>query len=925
MVTRLSILLAGMLLLVGTASAQLNTLVGNFFQVDRTVEDTADSVDLAFSGLIFQDEGGTVEDFQSGDSVCIFFSQNRYRFANGKKPRGEFDGVKVESRSAMLLRSYMHRAGIKDTSVLFLKPVYRRVGSIAGASLCAVGPERLRQSLSFQLVSPSPDRDRIVLTNLWIKPNINNLTGLLAPPDTTKDTLRAYILDRESGTVVASTDLAIVRLLPGTTRVLQWVRDSAQVLEAGEYIGSFGDYSRGRYVLADDGLDMKKTSTAHLRPGLTNPVTNGPNPDFGLLIDGFPPEKTPIRQQAIYAALQPTPTNPDGVIPPYRSATRNQTWSGADTLRFLDAWGNRTFDTVTIPRLKTVLVHRGKPMKPGAEYINGVSGRDDMLRQVGQVVFRRLAYIHAGGNGSYVDTIRIVAEARVKYRTPNGRIRTLTTVRDTTGGAVRTAATEKLGWTIRQRESSPDNGPRTSRRDDTGHPGPSFTALDEPGATREGYIVVRSGIPRRIQIAGQDLRKGRLVNEFSTKEGIILEVRVSDGYGNPCPPDTPFQLEVSPFSPMRLGSFKQLEQHKRSRSRKDSKARRWLFKPVDTTWNAGTYVLRGRASWNLDGMPPGDPSPASSKTTALDSITVVGFPSSVAGLEILLADSVIVSVSGDTVKPFLHIAYIRGLDKFGNPVDINPRLVRFGIREFDRSKKVSMPRGKTVRVKPGAFIHAGLSPITSPRSYRVVRYAFTIPTDILTFTLEGTAEVHFKARLARKGISTEKTVLLTPSGTVLPHPPERSHPVASSEPEPSMPTEIDSDDFDGRDAASIPSVLYTTEICVSDIDASRRFYTEVLGFKAIEETSSNLVIQRDRSRIVCYPPASRMCDITETKTKRGKGMIITLRLAHLEQWISEVGADLERSGKMRLEFAGAPVYIIEDPDGYTVRIMGQGL
>ena len=925
MTTRLSILFAATLLASGSACAQLNTLVGSFFQVNRSVEDTADSVDIAFSGLIFQDEGGTVEDFQSGDSVCIFFSQNRYRFANGKKPRGEFDGVKIESRSAMLLRSFMHRTGVKDTSVLFLKPVYRHLGSIAGASLSAEGPERLRQSLSFQLVKPSRGRDRIVITNLWIKPNINNLTGLLAPPDTTKDTLRAYILDRESGSVVASTDLAIVRLLPGITRVLQWVRDSAQVLEAGEYIGSFGDYSRGRYVLADDGLDMKKTSTAHLRPGLRSPVTGGLNPDFGMVVDGFPPEKTPIRQQALYGNLRPTPTNPDGAIPPYRTASRNRTWSGADTLRFLDAWGNRTFDTVTTPRLKAILVHKGKPMKPGAEYIDGVSGRDDMLRQIGQVVFRRLAYTHAGGNGSYVDTIRIVAEARVKYRTPTGRIRTLTTVRDTTGGAVRTAAAEKLGWTIRLHESSPDNGRRTSRRDDAGHPGPSFTTLDEPGATKEGYIVVRSGIPRRIQIAGQDLRKGRLVNEFAAKEGIILEVRVSDGYGNPCPPDTPFQLEVSPFSPMRAGSFKQLEPRKRTRSRKDSKARRWLFKPVDTAWNAGTYVLRGRASWNLAGLSPGDPSPAGNQTTALDSITVVGFPSTVTDLEILLADSVIVSASGDTVKPFLHIVYIRGLDKFGNPVDINPRSVRFSIREFKRSRRASVPPGRTVRIKAGAFIHKGLSPRTSPRSYRAVRYAFTIPTDILTFTLEGTAEVHFKARLARKGISTERIVHLTPSGAVLPHPPERSHPTTSPEQELPSLAESGIDDLGTRDAASVPSILYTTEICVSDIDATRRFYTEVLGLKTIEETSSNLVVQRDQSRIVCYPPVSRLCGNSEPNVKRGKGVIITLRLVHLEQWISEVGADLERSGKMRLEFTGAPVYIIEDPDGYTVRVMGQGL
>jgi len=351
-----------------SADAQIRTVRGDFFNIVRTIEQTADSVTFVADTLTLADSGGGVSNFNTGDSVAVMFVQNRFKIVNNMLTQTLFDYIRVRVASAspgMTLGRQDYVGVITNTALppltdnatsgrdVGLRPVYRPVEDIASSSPFNSDPSAIRQMLTFRIQSPTAGGDVIQMRNIFFKPNINNLTGLAVPPDTTKDTLRAYLLDGSSnnplayGNVIPSgqasggTDLAIVRLLPGTTRLLVWVSDSAQAVDAGEYIGSFGDYSRGRYFLGDDGLPFDPANTAHqqFRPGPTRTLglTTVENPDYGMMIDGLPPERNPLRLTNLYQALAPAgyteagwyvalnPNPVNGLIPPYRAGESNVT------------------------------------------------------------------------------------------------------------------------------------------------------------------------------------------------------------------------------------------------------------------------------------------------------------------------------------------------------------------------------------------------------------------------------------------------------------------------------------------------------------------------------------------------------------------------------------------------------------------------
>jgi hypothetical protein len=506
--TFLSIFAFVALFVTGT-NAQIHTVKGDFWNITRTIEQTADSVTFVADTLTLADSGGGVANFLDGDSVVVFFAQNRFKIVNNMLTSTLFDYIRVRvgsTSTGMSLSHEQYTGVVVNTSLplgadpavynsrdIGIRPVYRYYGPIASSTVINGDPNTIRQMLSFRIQAPTTSADFIQIRNILFKPNINNLTGLAVPPDTAKDTLRAYLLDGGShgvgmGNVVGNimknqpdgADLAIVRLLPGTTRYIVWVKDSAQVVDAGEYIGSFGDYSRGRYFLGDDGLPFSSTSLNHaaFRPGQLRTFVGSAdppvlNPDYGMQIDGLMPERNPLRYTALYQTLAPMwynnsfdanpynvnndpnyPTIPNpnpenGLIPPYRPGEANIAHAGrdyqpglvssaVDTLRFFDIYGNRTWDRMTQPQIHAIAytINNNTP-EDRSGYLKGTTSATDTLRQFGQIVYRRLAYTHAdiGANqGAVEDSVRILATATVNFVDAAFIPRTLITESDTSGG-----------------------------------------------------------------------------------------------------------------------------------------------------------------------------------------------------------------------------------------------------------------------------------------------------------------------------------------------------------------------------------------------------------------------------------------------------------------------------------------------------------
>ncbi|MFZ1729505.1 MAG: T9SS type A sorting domain-containing protein [Bacteroidota bacterium] len=601
-----------------SANAQIRTVTGDFFNIVRTIEQTADSVTFVADTLTFADSGGGVGNFNNNDSVAVLFVQNRFKVVNSMLTATLFDYIKVRiattsanpSGPAMTLGHEIYNGVITNTALpvqneaaatgrdLGIRPVYRNVGDIASSSPFNSDPSAIRQFLSFRVLNPTAGGDVIQMKNIFFKPNINNLTGLAVPPDTAKDTLRAYLLDGSSGNPLAygnvipsgqfsgGTDLAIVRLLPGTTRILVWMSDSAQAVDAGEYIGSFGDYSRGRYVRGDDGLPYDALNVAHtsFRPGATRTfgMTTVQNPDFGMMIDGLPPERNPLRLSNLYQALAPAAyteagwyagvnTNPvNGLIPPYRALVANVSAnpyqpglvsSAVDTLRFLDAYGNRTWDRMTQPALKALAytINDATP-EDRTVYLKGVSAADDTLRQFGQLVYRRIAYTHAdvGVNpGGVEDSVRIYAYADIQYSDPANISRTIAAMGDTSGGFPRRYVAGMMNGAYRANEAIVDggarvNGPNWYPDGDATNPFGFRMPVDPLGINSLPHtgskIVVRPNIPRAIDINPTDQWKGTADNNY-----LRLDIIETDGFGNTVDDNERYKFELSPFGHLSNG------------------------------------------------------------------------------------------------------------------------------------------------------------------------------------------------------------------------------------------------------------------------------------------------------------------------------------------------------------------------------------
>ncbi|PLX24306.1 MAG: hypothetical protein C0600_13250, partial [Ignavibacteria bacterium] len=609
-----------LVLLFGTsANAQIRTVKGDFFNIVRTIDQTADSVTFIADTLTLADSGGGIGNFNNGDSVAVLFVQNRFKIVNNMISQTMFDYIRVRiatSSPGMTLAHQGYNGVITNTALpplnegaasgrdLGVRPVYRNVGAIASSSPFNSDPSAVRQFLTYRLQNPTSAGDVIQMRNIFFKPNINNLTGLAVVPDTTKDTLRAYLLDGNtsnpaangnvipSGQASGGTDLAIVRLLPGTTRILVWVSDSAQAVDAGEYIGSFGDYSRGRYFLGDDGLPFDMTNVAHtsFRPGPTRTLgaTVVENPDYGMMIDGLPPERNPLRLSNLYQALAPAayteagwyvalnPNPVNGLIPPYRAGESNVASnpyqpglvsSAVDTLAFLDAYGNRTWDRMTQPTLRALgyTINDVAP-EDRTVYLKGVTAADDTLRQFGQIVYRRLAYTHAdvGSNpGGVEDSVRIFAFADVQYTDPGGISRTIAAMGDTSGGFPREYRVGMGNLTIRAQEAYLDmqsgvanngrtNAPFWYPDAEAGNPMGYRFPVDPAGINSLPHtgvkIVVRPNIPRAIDINPTDQWKGTADNNF-----LRVDLIVADGYGNTVDDNEKYKFELSPYGNLSNG------------------------------------------------------------------------------------------------------------------------------------------------------------------------------------------------------------------------------------------------------------------------------------------------------------------------------------------------------------------------------------
>ncbi|NOY05957.1 MAG: hypothetical protein GXO82_04910 [Chlorobi bacterium] len=569
---------------VNTSYAQIKTVVGDFFNITRTIEQTADSVEFISDTLTLADNAGLTIDFMNRDSVVVTFVQNRFRIVNSFSS-GFSDSIiaYVSSPTSMSLRRQAYNyTGPAGNKVLGLKPFFRPAGAIATSSPFHSGPGTILQVFSFQVTTPSSGSDRVSLKRIFFKPNIGHLTHLAVPPDTTKDTLRAYHLRGSNGTVIGSTDLAIVRLLPGTTRMLVWVKDSATIVDAGEFIGSFGDYSRGRDFLGDN---LPETPTASsYRPTNPHPVTGGPNPDWGMRVDGG------LITGDLYHVLKPMTgggfyNNPvAGLIPPYRVVANLAHLAGdpefvtsaVDTLRFLDEYGNRTWDKVTTPNLVALAYDDfGSSPVDRTIYLKNRSGIGDMLRQVGQVVYRRLNYTHAdydNGATKPEDHVRILAKASVSYYDQGGIPRSLQAVGDTSGGFPRTSL--RGGVVVEP--------PRTAFG---GNPPASGTK-----------IVVRPNIPRRVGVAFG-------ANKFLVGQSVDVTVIVTDDFGNAVDNNERFKLELSPFSQRMGGRFDSsnvlLDSGRVSVVGTDLGQARRRFWAATGSNNAGYYRVRARASYSF--------------------------------------------------------------------------------------------------------------------------------------------------------------------------------------------------------------------------------------------------------------------------------------------------------------------------------------
>ncbi|MDH7515237.1 MAG: FlgD immunoglobulin-like domain containing protein [Bacteroidota bacterium] len=591
----------GLLLVAVAAQAQLRTGTGDFFNITRTIEQTADSVTFVTDTLSVYDSGAGVGNFMDRDSVVIMFVNNRFKIVNNMLSSNLFDYIKVRvvtSSPGMTVGRQTYNnvvTSVGTTGAAYgvdpatsgreigLRPVYRPVGNIATSSpFFPKDPTLIRQVLTFQVFNPTASGDGIQIRNIYFKPNINNLTGLATPPDTTKDTLRAYHVignvqnQQNAGDVVSYTDIAIVRLLPGTTQYLVWVNDSAQAIDAGEYIGSFGDYSRGRYFLGDDGLPLGQSQTLQFRPSVTRTLgtTVLANPDYGMMVDGFPPERNPLKFTNLYQALAPYWYNEDfpntypafpgapgsnpnpecGLIPPYRvgphavSANPYQpglVTSGVDTLRFLDAYGNRTWDRVTQPRLKAIAYTDWNPRgEDRTVYLKGYQAADDTLRQFGQMVFRRLTYVHADvgrNSGGVEDSVRILAEATVWFDGQGGFRQSMEAVGDTSGGFPRVAY-----YSRRLDEALLDNSTRVL---EAWQIDPNREPVDPLGANHlpnTGLkIVVRPNIPRALDIEPREPYPG--AGQTADRIYLRLDVVATDGWGNTVDDNEKFKFELSNF------------------------------------------------------------------------------------------------------------------------------------------------------------------------------------------------------------------------------------------------------------------------------------------------------------------------------------------------------------------------------------------
>jgi len=644
--TLLSIFAFVALFVTGT-NAQIHTVKGDFWNITRTIEQTADSVTFVADTLTLADNGGGVANFLDGDSVVVFFAQNRFKIVNNMLNDKVFDYVKVRvgsTSTGMSLSREQYTGVVVNTALplgadgavtngreIGVRPVHRYYDKIASSTVINGGPQTMRQMLSFRIQAPTNNADWIQIRNILFKPNINNLVGLAIPPDTTKDTLRAYLLDGGShgvgvGNVVGNimsgkpdgADLAIVRLLPGTTRYLVWVKDSAQTVDAGEFIGSFGDYSRGRYFLGDDGLPFSSTSLNHaaFRPQLMRAFAGSTtvlNPDYGMQVDdGMMPERNPLKYTPLYQTLAPiwyneqfnanpynvnsdpnypapNPNPENGLIPPYRPGESNIAHAGrdyqpglvssaVDTLRFLDAYGNRNWDRMTQPDLHAIAytINNNTP-EDRTVYLKGHTSATDTLRQFGQIVYRRLAYTHAdiANQGAVQDSVRIVAQAVVHYVDGAFITRALGADPDTSGGFPRVrnigltngvdnlnyradeAYSDEMGttpqWNIpnRGRKSSPSF--IVDGMVDATNPNGYRTPVDPAGIAslpNTGVkIVIRPNMPRAIDIQPVDQWKGTADNDFIRIDGVA-----ADGFGNTVDDNERFKFEHSPFGVLVNGS-----------------------------------------------------------------------------------------------------------------------------------------------------------------------------------------------------------------------------------------------------------------------------------------------------------------------------------------------------------------------------------
>ena len=119
--------------------------------------------------------------------------------------------------------------------------------------------------------------------------------------------------------------------------------------------------------------------------------------------------------------------------------------------------------------------------------------------------------------------------------------------------------------------------------------------------------------------------------------------------------------------------------------------------------------------------------------------------------------------------------------------------------------------------------------------------------------------------------------------------------------------------------------LSTVFLIVSDLEASRKFYTDTLGLMEASAAGDHVRYEIGGASLVVHGPIPddemRAWNLEPVGEPRGSGVVITLRAGDVDAAhaaISEKGAEV--LSPPRDASWGVRLFIVRDPDGYLIEI-----